>query len=352
MSAPFRPVMTTLHPSGIEIILGLPHLARGALLESAAALRAPVLISANCLSRWRKADGWRDWMGWRTSTLANASDLASIDLDSAGYTMTVAYNGIPWSIDDYMALAASFPFRRIASADYCCEVQVAHDREEVRDRISRTIATNRECHARAVDLGIRERFMPVLQGRAPSDYIRCLDALGGLMLPGTVVGVGSMCRRPIHGPEGLIAVVERLSRELPIGTKIHAFGVKGDALPYLAPFARWIASIDSQAYGVAARQDALRRGVRKTDHLVADHLERWYRQQCARTSSPARFLPEADEPVPSSPTASDPWETAIALARQQIRDLIESGDLDHDEITAGWVESWAADIYHERREAA
>ena len=54
--------------------------------------------------------------------------------------------------------------------------------------------------------------MPVLQGRTPSDYIRCLDALEGLMLPGTVVGVGSMCRRPIHGPEGLIAVVERLSR--------------------------------------------------------------------------------------------------------------------------------------------
>ena len=25
-----------------------------------------------------------------------------------------------------------------------------------------------------------------------------------------VVGIGSMCRRPIHGPEGLIAVVERL----------------------------------------------------------------------------------------------------------------------------------------------
>lgn len=100
MSAPFRHAVTTLYPSGIEIIIGLPHLARGALLERAAELRAPVLISANCLSRWRKGDGWRDWMGWRTSTLANASDLASIDLDSAGYTMTVAYNGMPWSIDD------------------------------------------------------------------------------------------------------------------------------------------------------------------------------------------------------------------------------------------------------------
>ena len=339
-------------PPGIEIIVGLPHLARGALLARAIALQAPVLISANCLSRWRKADGWRDWTGWRTGTLASAADLASIDLDSAGYTMTVAYNGMPWSIDDYMALAASYPFRRVASADYCCEVQVAHDREEVRDRISRTIATNRECHARALDLGIRERFMPVLQGRTPDDYLRCLDKLDGLILPGTVVGIGSMCRRPIHGPEGLIAVVERLSRDFPIGARMHAFGVKGDALPYLAPFAHWVASIDSQAYGIAARQDAHRRGVRKTDFLVADHLERWYRQQCARTASPSRLLPEADEAVPPSPGPVDPWEDAITLARQQIRDLIESGDLDHDEITAGWVEAWAADLFHEHREAA
>jgi hypothetical protein len=52
------------------------------------------------------------------------------------------------------------------------------------------------------------------------------------------------------------------------------------------------------------------------------------------------------------PPPSDPWERAIALARQQIRELIESGDLDHDEITAGWVETWAADLYHADRQAA
>ncbi|MCB8829488.1 hypothetical protein LJD47_31220, partial [Escherichia coli] len=117
----------------IEIILGLPHLANGPILQRAVALQAPVLISANCLSRWRKADGWREWSGWRTGTLANARPLASVDLDSAGYTMMVRYGGLPWSIADYMALAASWPFRRISSVDYCCEEGVAHDREEVLD---------------------------------------------------------------------------------------------------------------------------------------------------------------------------------------------------------------------------
>lgn len=350
MLAPFAP-RTTIVPSGIEIIIGLPHLANGALLERAVQLQAPVLISANCLSRWRKADGWRDWTGWRTATLQNARRLPSVDLDSAGYTMTVAYGGMPWSIADYMALAASFPFRRVASADYCCEQEIAVDREEVRDRMSRTIATNRECRSRAIDLGIANRFMPVLQGRTPDDYIRCLDALAGMIAPGSIVGVGSMCRRQIHGPEGLVAVVERLSRDLPIGAKLHALGVKGDALPYLAPFSHWVASIDSQAYGIAARRDARRRGIAKDDRLVADHLEHWYRQQCARTMLPSRDLPEADEPL-ALPPPSDPWERAITLARQQIRELIESGDLDHDEITAGWVETWAADLYHADRQAA
>lgn len=328
----------------IQIILGLPHLANGPILQRAVMLQAPVLISANCLSRWRKADGWREWSGWRTGTLANAAPLASVDLDSAGYTMMVRYRGLPWSIADYMALAASWPFRRISSADYCCEEGVAHDREEVLDRIARTTATNRECFARAGDLGIRDRLMPVLQGRVPDDYDRSLDAIGGLILPGAIVGIGSMCRRPVHGREGLIAVVERLTRILPIGVKAHLFGVKGDALPYLTPFARWIASIDSQGWGVGVRQHALRHRIAKTDALGADFMERWYRTQCARTLETPRHLPEAAASAPPPPTA-DPWERAIAQARAEIRALIESGDLDHDEITTGWIETWAAEIY-------
>ena len=52
------------------------------------------------------------------------------------------------------------------------------------------------------------------------------------VLPGTVVGIGSMCRRPIHGPEGLIAVVERLTRILPIAVNPGNVGVSFDVLSY------------------------------------------------------------------------------------------------------------------------
>lgn len=327
----------------IEIIVGLPHLADGPILRRARAIGVPVLISANCLSKWSTSRGWREWTGWRLSALANAAGFRSIDLDSAGYSALRRYGGYPWSLDAYMQLAASYPFRRFFSLDYCVEPEVAGDREEVLDRISRTIRANRDCRARAVDLGIAEAFCPVLQGRCPADYERCADALAWSMMPGSVIGVGSMCRRPVAGPEGLLAVFEHLDRVLPEGVMLHGFGVKGTALAYLAPLAHRIASIDSQAYGIAARQEALQLGVSKTDRLVADHLEHWTSRQLDRRSelAPAHQVELAlDTPLPAP---VGPWEAAIARAREQIRCLIEEGQLDHNEITAGWIEQWAAD---------
>lgn len=328
----------------IEIIVGLPHLADGPILRRARAMGVPVLISANCLSRWSTAQGWREWTGWRLSALANAAGLRSIDLDSAGFSALRRYRGYPWTLDAYMQLARSYPFRRFFSLDYCVEPELAADREEVLDRISRTIRANRECRARAVDLGLTDAFCPVLQGRSPADYERCADALAWSMNPGSVIGVGSMCRRPVAGPEGLLAVFEHLDRVLPAGVMLHGFGVKGTALAHLSPLAHRIASIDSQAYGVAARQEALQLGISKTDGLVADHLEHWTGRQLDRRAEPApahQVELALDTPTPAP---ADPWEAAIAIARAQIRSLIEEGQLDHNEVTAGWVEEWAADL--------
>src|SRR3546814_1516716 len=75
--------------------------------------------------------------------------------------------------------------------------------------------------------------MPVIQGRHPGDYERCAEALAHMTERTGLVGVGSMCRRPVHGADGLIAVVDRLDQILPRRTRLHLFGVKGDAIPYL-----------------------------------------------------------------------------------------------------------------------
>jgi hypothetical protein len=328
----------------IEIVIGLPHLNEGPILARARLLQQPMLISANALSSWSTRRGWREWTGWRLSRLANARGLASLDLDSAGFVAMARYHGFPWSVDDYFRLATAYPFRRVASLDYCTEHQIAADREEVLDRVSRTIRANRDCRQRAADLGVLDRFMPVVQGRLPTDYERCIDALGLSVQPGVVLGVGSMCRREIGGPEGLIAVVEHLHGILPPDVTLHLFGVKGSALPYLTAFDGRVSSIDSQAFGIAARRDAWRRRVSKSDVLVADHMEHWTRQQLLRLTEPARHM--ACEPIPPAPKPpDDPWESAVRQARAEIRALIESGDLEHDEITEPWIEQWAADLY-------
>lgn len=310
----------------IDIIVGLPHLNEGPILQRARTLRTTALISANGLSRWSDKRGWREWIGWRTTQLRNAKGLAGLCLDSAGFVAASRYGGFPWTIADYVALAAAHPFLWWASADYCVEPEIAGDREEVTDRISRTIRANRDCRRLADDHGIANAMMPVIQGRTPSDYERCADALSGIIGPSGLLGVGSMCRRDIHGPEGLIAVIDHLDRVRPAGVRLHAFGVKGTALPFLLPYSHRVASIDSQAYGVAARRAAIGRAVPKTDVLVADHLERWVGAQRARLARRPHQLPQV-RLTPHDPVSVDPWEVAIAQAREEIRDLIEAGEL-------------------------
>ena len=328
----------------IEVIVGLPGLSEGPLLDRARAMQVPVLVSANSFSRWDRRNGTREWRGWRLGSLANAHGLASIDLDSAGFVLAVRERGIPWTIDDYIALASSHPFRRFASVDLCVEQAVAHDRDEVLDRIARTIQLNRACHIRACDAGIAHRFMPVVQGRLPEDYIRSFEAIADLIQLGQPLGVGSMCRRHLHGPEGLIAVIELLDRRLPKTLQLHLFGVKGSALPSLAAFGDRVASIDSQAYGVAARQSALMSGQSKTNRFVADHMARWTGRQLDRLREPVRAVQQMlDLPI-GQPRNSDPWEQALTSARQQIRDLIEQGEIGFEQITEAWVVEWAADL--------
>src|SRR3546814_18539280 len=73
-------------------------------------------------------------------------------------------------------------------------------------------------------------------------------------------------------------------------------------------------------------------------------MTQWLLRQHARLDRPSRQLPVQPE-VPPPPEPADPWERVIAQARREIRDLIETGDLDHDEMTALWTEQWAADLY-------
>lgn len=146
-----------------------------------------------------------------------------------------------------------------AAADWCIEPEVAGDNEEVLDRISGTVRLNRLCLNGGERRGIADRFVPPIQGWNPGDYVRCVERMPWVM-DRPLVGIGSMCRRHLHGEHGILHVLDVLDRAFNgSAARFHLFGLKSQAIAVATQHPR-VASADSQAYGVAARQNARRRG--------------------------------------------------------------------------------------------
>lgn len=228
------------------------------------------LVSANALRR-------RDNRSFRMPVIGqDFGGLSDVALDSAGFVAMVRYGDYRWTVNDYVDLAGSFPWAWWASMDYCCEPQIAHDKVEVRDRVRRTAEGYVSCLAKARDRGIPDP-MPVLQGWAVDDYLCSVDLLKD---PPSLVGVGSVCRRDLHGPDGLISILAALDRVLPKHVALHLFGVKGTAIPLLLGHPR-IASVDSMAWDAACRRECPSpRPVSKRVSYMVD----WYRRQTSHSN--------------------------------------------------------------------
>lgn len=341
----------------VEVVLGLPYLSGGPLTATARRLGASVLLSASSFSkhqdhgpvpeRWLSPDEiggrqkrMREWVGWTLRQLAHAEGLAALDLDSAGFVSMALNNGFQWSPEQYvLGLCAAFPWRRFSSMDLCVEQEVARDRAEVRERIAKTIALNRECRIIARDVGIDDRLMPVIQGATADDYLRCYDAMSSSIAPGTVVGVGSMCRRQTKGDDGIVSIVDRLDRELPDGVMLHLFGLKSDGAEAVAMLNHRVASIDSQAYGVRARRianDERRRdpAFSKSNAFVASVMETWWTGQVARMHRANGAVLQTSLPMPPTPERwpATVWEALEMRVRAETNELIMSGELDASEL--------------------
>ncbi len=316
----------------LDFLLGLPTLSDGPLWQTARTLGAPVLISANALSAWRPDRlGLRQWIGFDQRNLHLVWQ-HPVHLDSGGFVSAVRYRGYPWTVAQYLDLCAAAPWQWFASADLCVEPEVAHDRGEVFDRISGTARLNRECLIAAREHGIEDRFVPVAQGWHPHDYLRCLDRMPDVSgFP--VLGVGSMCRRHVEGDTDILRVVDVLDRAL--GTspvRLHLFGLKTTGMAELHGHPR-IASVDSQAYGVSARQAARKGGFSKTNTYLARVMAAWYRQQKTLLAAPARPFRAPERPV-APPVATDhdamPASMAARLAEaaEELRTLYEAGEVE------------------------
>ena len=314
-------------------LLGLPALRDGALWRTARRLGAPELISANALSRWRTdIIGLRQWTGFEIRWLHLVRQ-HPVALDSAGFVAASRYNGFPWEVDDYLDLAASAPWLWWASMDWCVEPEIAHAEDAVLDRISGTVRLNVQCLNGADRRGIADRFVPVIQGWHPEHYLRCLERMP-FALDFPLVGVGSMCRRHVDGEYGIHNVLDVLDRAFDGSeTRFHLFGLKSQGMSAARSHPR-VASCDSQAYGVAARQEALKLRCGKPDTLVAGVMERWFEQQCAWVSkdfpsrSPATWQPRSTRPAASLP------EARVASAMEDLRTLHEAGEIEWSDLSS------------------
>ncbi len=312
--------------------LGLPALRDNALWRMARRLQAPVLISANALSRWRTDSiGLRLWSGFETRWLHLVAQ-HSVALDSAGFVAASRYNGFPWDIDEYLDLAASAPWLWWASMDWCVEPEIAHNEDVVLDRISGTVRLNVQCFNGADRRGIADRFVPVIQGWHPEHYLRCLERMP-FALDFPLVGVGSMCRRHVDGEYGIHNVLDVLDRAFDGSeTRFHLFGLKSQGMSAARSHPR-VASCDSQAYGVAARQEALKLQCGKPDTLVAGVMERWIKQQYAWASKDFSSRPPAQwQPRTSRPAASL-MEARVASSMEDLRTLHEAGEIEWSQVS-------------------
>ncbi len=226
---------------------------------------APILVSANAF--WK-----RGRFGLPSPAIFGGADVA---LDSAGFVAMFRYWGYRWTLGDYVDLAARVRPTWWAAPDYCCEPEVARDRAEVIERVKRTAFKLDWCRQVEADRGVAPP-MPVLQGWFPDDYLACADLIPELP---ELVGIGSVCRRPLSGPAGVVRVVTRLDERLPRHVKFHLFGVKGTAIAALAGHPR-IHSVDSAAWDFAARRERVANGQDScTIDYRAGYLRQWYAEQ-------------------------------------------------------------------------
>ncbi len=201
-------------------------------------------------------------------------------LDSAGFVAMSRYRGYPWTIEQYLDLVESWPWAWYASWDQCVEPEIASSKIDVLFRLAETCRLLSEVRMQARDRGLPDPT-PILQGWEVDHYRWSLDHLPLASWP-KLLGVGSMCRRQVHGPNGILAIVEALDRELPSGVGLHLFGVKGDALRFLSDHPR-ITSVDSMAWDFSARRQ---HPIGRTAEKRIGVMHEWVRRNASQLSLP------------------------------------------------------------------
>ncbi|AXC35783.1 queuine tRNA-ribosyltransferase [Mycobacterium phage Beezoo] len=205
----------------------------------------PLFVSHRRLSRLR-------------TTLPQAA--APWALDSGGFSELSMFGGWRTTPEAYVAAVVRYDEQigRLdwaAPQDWMCEpdmiAKTGLSVVEHQERTVRNYVRLRELWADASEAECP--FMPVLQGYATEDYLRCMDMYGeaGVDLGAIeLVGVGSVCRRQHTGE--IRGVFEAILATDP-GLPVHGFGVKSLGL---REYGHLLATADSMAWSFNARKNA------------------------------------------------------------------------------------------------
>jgi hypothetical protein len=279
-------------PSTPVLRVGVPHRG-GRLCREAWENEMPMMVSASAFWHARRAEFIEPG--------ASDLELGDVALDSAGFTAMSQWKrkgrqpgmlGIfPWTLAQYIELAGLLRPMWWSQPDCCVEPEIAADPQERSYRIEATAAMLEASLILVRDWQSRGAFwqcppVPVLQGWTVGEYRESLDRMleawdrySDAFDPPVLVGVGSMCRRPVDDPNtGILAILEGILPHLPDGMKLHLFGVKGSAMGRLASIPQ-VASFDSMAWDYSARMKARREGGPNTLERRAREMLRWYGAQ-------------------------------------------------------------------------
>lgn len=175
-------------------------------------------------------------------------------MDSGAFTTILQHGGYPEGVEVYAAQvkrwAGNGNMLAAVAQDYMCEEHMLKlTGKTVREHQHLTI--ERYDDLLRCDIG-GALIMPVLQGYAPSDYLRHLLMYDTRLTAGAWVGVGSVCKRN-GDPRAIEAVLWAIKRQRP-DLRLHGFGLKTTALQS-ALVNELLHTADSMAWSYAARRE-------------------------------------------------------------------------------------------------
>ena len=210
-----------------------------------------------------------------------------VAIDSGGFTALSKTGEWPITVEQYIGelepFDAEIGIEWAAPMDWMCEPGIrAKTGLSIEEHQRRTILNFEQLRYALGDLVI-----PVLQGWHPDDYMRHWNMYERFSISldnEPLVGIGSICRR---GQDDQIVRILNLLRPL----KMHAFGVRTDALARCAHF---LTSADSMAWSAQGRRVARRAGCShprngKTEANCLRYALDWRARQVAITQQRLEF---------------------------------------------------------------